>query len=57
MGQASADENFAMHLLEWAINYGILQDVLKGSAKHKMFTELEEVIIHYEVAQEQLKAI
>ena len=57
MGQASPDENFAKHLLEWAVDYGILQNMLKENIKSDMFVELDEAIIHCGMGWEQLKAI
>ena len=50
MGQASINENFTRHLLEWAVDYGILQDMLKGNMKSDTFVELDEAIIHYGMA-------
>ena len=51
MGQASANEKFARHLLEQIIDYGISQDMLKGNMKSDIFVELGEAIIHYGMAQ------
>lgn len=50
MGQANGNETFTKHLLEWVVDYSILQNAIKGSLRHDTYVELGEAIIHYRVA-------
>lgn len=57
MGQSNVSESVRKHLFKWAVDYRILQDVIKSGHKHDMFMELGEAIIHSRMIKEELKAI